>query len=84
MAEVLTLEFRAGQQRRMLDEMATMRGDVRVLTAIVPRNETMPLRLDETLNGVLEQMRAMVPQNAWLSPSSRLRGEGRGEGRSRF
>jgi hypothetical protein len=64
MAEVVTLEFLAGQQRRMLDEMASMRDDVRVLTAIVPSHETMLLHLDETLNGVLEQMRAMVAQNA--------------------
>ena len=64
MAEVITLEFLAGQQRRMLDEMASMRDDIRVLTAIVLRHETMLLRLDETLNGVLEQMRAMVAQNA--------------------
>ncbi len=64
MAEVVTLEFLANQQRRMLDEMASMRDDIRVLTAIVLRHETMLLRLDETLNGVLEQMRAMVAQNA--------------------
>ena len=48
----------------MLDEMASMRDDIRVLTAIVLRHEPMLLRLDETLNGVLEQMRAMVAQNA--------------------
>jgi hypothetical protein len=64
MAEVVTLEFLAGQQRRVLDEMASMRDDIRVLTAIVQRHETMLLPLDETLNGVLEQIRAMVVQNA--------------------
>ncbi len=64
MAETITLEFLAAQQRRMLDEMAAMRDDIRVLTAIVLRHETMLLRLDETLNGMLEQMRAMVAQNA--------------------
>jgi hypothetical protein len=64
MAETITLEFLAAQQRRMLDEMASMRDDIRVLTAIVLRHESMLLRLDETLHGVLEQMRAMVAQNA--------------------
>jgi hypothetical protein len=37
-----------------------MRDHIKVLTAIVLRHETMLLQLDETLNGVLEQMRAMV------------------------
>ncbi|HEV2099467.1 MAG TPA: hypothetical protein VGR45_11165 [Stellaceae bacterium] len=64
MAEVVTLDFLAAQQRWMLDEIASMRDDIRVPTAIVLRHETMLLRLDETLNGVLEQMRAMVAQNA--------------------
>lgn len=57
MAEVITLEFLAGQPRRMLDEMASMRGDIRVLTAIV-------LRQKETLVRMLEQLTAMVAQNA--------------------
>jgi hypothetical protein len=64
MVEVITLEFLAGPQRRVLDEMASMRDEIRVLTAIALRHEAMPLRLDETLNGVLEQMRAMVTRNA--------------------
>ena len=37
MAETITLEFLADQQRRMLDELALMRDDIRVLTAIVLR-----------------------------------------------
>ncbi len=57
MAEVVTLEFLAAQQRRMLDEMASMRDDIRVLTAIVLRHE-------ETLIRMLEQLTAMVAQNA--------------------
>jgi hypothetical protein len=60
MTWTVTLEFLAAQQRRMLDEMASMRDDVKVLTAIVLRHETMLLRLDETLNGMLEQMWAML------------------------
>ena len=64
MPETITLEFLAGQQRRMLDEMGSMRDDIKVLTAIGLRHETMLQRLDETLNGVLGQMRARVAQNA--------------------
>lgn len=64
MPETITLEFLAGQQRRMLDETGSMRDDIKVLTAIVLRHETMLQRLDETLNGVLGQMRARVAQNA--------------------
>ncbi len=64
MAETITLEFLAAQQRRILDEMVSMRGelgsirdDIRVLTAIVLRHE-------ETLIRILEQITAMVAQNA--------------------
>ncbi len=57
MAETVTLEFLAARQRRMLDEMALMRDDIKVLTAIV-------LRHGETLIRILEQITAMVAQNA--------------------
>jgi hypothetical protein len=57
MPETVTLEFLAGQQRRILDEIASMRDDIKVLTAIVLRHE-------ETLIRMLEQMTAMVAQNA--------------------
>ncbi len=64
MAETITLEFLATQQRRMLDEMVSMRGemgsirdDIKVLTTIVLRHE-------ETLIRILEQITAMVAQNA--------------------
>jgi hypothetical protein len=57
MAEAITLEFLAAQQRRMIDEMAAMRDDIKVLTAIVLRHE-------ETLIRILEQITAMVAQNA--------------------
>jgi hypothetical protein len=64
MAATVTLEFLAAQQRRILDEMgsmrselALMRDDIKVLTAIVLRHE-------ETLIRVLEQITAMVGQNA--------------------
>jgi hypothetical protein len=57
MPETITLEFLAAQQRRILDEIASMRDDIKVLTAIVLRHE-------ETLIRVLEQMTTMVAQNA--------------------
>ena len=57
MPETVTLEFLAAQQRRILDELALMRDDIKVLTAIVLRHE-------ETLIRVLEQITAMVGQNA--------------------
>jgi hypothetical protein len=58
MAEAITLEFLAAQQRRILEEMALMRDDIKVLTAIVLRHE-------ETLIRMLEQITAMVAaQNA--------------------
>jgi hypothetical protein len=39
MAETVTLEFLAAQQRRILDEIASMRDDIKLLTAIVLRHE---------------------------------------------
>ena len=65
MPETVTLEFLAAQQRRILDELALMRDDIKVLTAIVVRHE-------ETLIRVLEQITAMVGQNARIV--DRLRG----------
>jgi hypothetical protein len=57
MPETVTLEFLAAQQRRILDEIASTRDDIKVLTPIV-------LRHKETLIRVLEQMTAMVAENA--------------------
>lgn len=59
----VTLEFISRQQERLLAEVAALRDDMRVLTAIVLRHETMLIRLDETLNGVLQQITAMVAQH---------------------
>jgi len=62
MAETITLEFLAAQQRRILDEMVSMRGemgsirdDIKVLTTIVLRHE-------ETLIRILEQIRRWLPR----------------------
>jgi septal ring factor EnvC (AmiA/AmiB activator) len=63
MAEVVTLEFVAKQLERVLAEQAATRDDLRVLTTIVLRHETMISRLDETLRATLEQVRAMVAQH---------------------
>ena len=57
MAETITLEFLANQQRRILDEVVLMRDEIKVLTAIV-------LHHKETLIRMLEQITAMVAQNA--------------------
>jgi hypothetical protein len=49
---------------RLTSEVASLRDEMKVLTAIVLRHETMMQRLDETLNGVLAQITAMVAQNS--------------------
>ena len=51
--ERVTLEFLAKQLERVIAEQNSIHDDLRVLTAIV-------LRLEGTLNGVLEQLHAMV------------------------
>jgi hypothetical protein len=54
--EPITLEFLARQQQRMLEEMASMRDDMQVLTAMV-------MRLDGTVGLVLTELRAMHSQH---------------------
>jgi hypothetical protein len=63
MAETVTLEFVARQLERVLAEQAATRDDLRVLTSIVLRHETMIGRLDDTMRATLEQIRAMVAQH---------------------
>jgi hypothetical protein len=62
MAETVTLEFLGRQFERVFaglaeirDEQRSVREDMRVLTTLV-------LRLDATLNGILEQLHAMTVQ----------------------
>ena len=62
--ETVDLAYIGRALQRLTTEVASQRDDMRVLTAIILRHETMLIRFDETLNGVLEQMRAMVAQNA--------------------
>ena len=54
--ERVTLEFLGEQLERVIAEQNSTRGDLRVLTTIV-------LRLEGTLNGVLDQLHAMVSQH---------------------
>jgi len=61
--EPVTLDFIAAQQRQLLielgslrDDMASFRDDMRLLTAIVSRQ-------DGTLAAMLEQLRLMVVQH---------------------
>jgi hypothetical protein len=49
--------------QRLTTEVASLRDDMMMLTAIVLRHETMLLRLDETINAMLQQITAMVAQN---------------------
>jgi predicted trehalose synthase len=50
--------------QRLTTEVASLRDDMKLLTAIVLRDEAMMQRLDEALNGILTQITAMVAQNA--------------------
>jgi hypothetical protein len=63
MAETVTLEFVARQLERVLVEQAATRDDLRVLTSLVLRRETMISHLEDTTRGTLEQVRAMVAQH---------------------
>jgi hypothetical protein len=54
--EWVTLEFPGKQLERVIAEQNAMRDDLRVLTTIV-------LRLEGTVNGVLDQLHAMVAQH---------------------
>jgi hypothetical protein len=62
--ETVDLAYIGHALQRLTIEVASLRDDMQVLTAIVLRHETMLLRLDETMNGILQQITAMVAQNA--------------------
>jgi hypothetical protein len=55
MSGMVTLEFLAGQQARILEELANMRADHAVLLAIVQR-------MDATMSGLLGEVRALHGQ----------------------
>ena len=58
--EPVTLGFLARQQQRMLEEMASFRDDIQVLTAMV-------MRLDGTVGRLLTRVRAMHGQHQRLA-----------------
>lgn len=60
MAETVTLEFVARQLERVLAEQAATRDDLRVLTSIVLRYETMIACFEDTMRATLEQLQAML------------------------
>jgi hypothetical protein len=71
--EPITLEFLARQQQqRLLEEMASMRDDMQVLTAMV-------MRLDGTVGLVLTELRAMHSQHQRLANRVRRLEEQRDE-----
>jgi hypothetical protein len=61
--ESVDLAYVGHALRRLTTEVASLRDDMKVLTAIVLRHETMLVRLDETMNAILHQITAMVAQN---------------------
>jgi hypothetical protein len=62
--ETIDLAYIGRAVQRLTGEVASLRDVMKVLTAIALRHETMLQRLDETLNGMLQQITAMVAQNS--------------------
>ena len=62
--ESVDLAYVGRALQRLTADVASMRDEMKVQTAIILRHETMLIRLDETLNGMLQQITAMVSQNA--------------------
>jgi hypothetical protein len=58
--------------QRLTADVASMRDEMKVQTAIILRHETMLIRLDETLNGILQQITAMVSQNSRIVDRVRM------------
>jgi hypothetical protein len=57
--EPITLEFLARQQAKILDEMASFRDDMTVLTAIT-------MRLEGSMTGLITEVRAMHSRHGRL------------------
>ena len=73
MAETVTLECLARQLERVLIEQASIREDLRILTAIVMRH-------DASLSAIIEQLRGMTAQfQRFDARLRRLEGETGGE-----
>ena len=72
MPETVTLELLAAQQRRLLDELDLMRSEMALIRDAIKVLTTIVLRHEETVIRILEQISAMVTQNARIV--DRLRG----------
>jgi regulator of replication initiation timing len=59
MAETITLEFLAEQQKQLLTEVRSMREDLDVTSATVRR-------MDGTLQGLVSEIRALAAQQSRL------------------
>jgi methyl-accepting chemotaxis protein len=75
--ESVNLEFLARQLRRVIDDIAPVKEDMNVLTAIVLRHDQEFSRLNTKLDDMLNQMRAMVRQHQRFSERLRALEEGR-------
>jgi methyl-accepting chemotaxis protein len=60
--ESVTLEFLSRQLRRVIDDIASLKDDMGVLTAMVVRHDQEFGRLNAKLDDMFNQMRAMVRQ----------------------
>ena len=58
--ENVTLEFLARQLRRVIDDLASVKDDIGVLTAMVVHHDQEFGRLNAKLDDMFNQMRAMV------------------------
>jgi hypothetical protein len=76
--EPVSLEFLAAQIRGMRDDIHTLKDDMGVLTAIVPRLERDAARREERDADMLNEMRAMVRQHQRFSGRLRALEEERG------
>jgi methyl-accepting chemotaxis protein len=65
--EGVTLEFLARQLRRVIDDIASLKDDMGVLTAMVVRRDQEFGRLNAKLDDMFNQMRAMVGQHQRFS-----------------
>jgi methyl-accepting chemotaxis protein len=65
--EGVTLEFLARQLRRVIDDIASLKDDMGVLTAMVVRHDQEFGRLSAKLDDMFNQMRAMVRQHQRFS-----------------
>jgi septation ring formation regulator EzrA len=68
----VTLEFLSRQLRRVIDDIASLKDDMGVLTAMVVRHDQEFSRLNAKLDDMFNQMRAMVRQHQRFSERLRV------------